>query len=94
MPTTTADVRSRLAEALFASTLQPSENPTPAEIHRAVRTSILRLSARGCAEVVAYEFGEHPVEAVRRMRWALDALRVIHPLHFGARDLRPRRWAG
>jgi hypothetical protein len=86
--TTKAEIRSVLAEALFASALQPSESPMPAQIRQAIRTSIIRYTALGCAKVVAQEYGEHPLEAMHRMRWVLAALNTAHPQHFRTCDLR------
>ncbi len=60
------------AEALFASPVQPSDNPDLHAIGVWVSTTIVKLEIRGCASVVATEFGEHPDTAAIRMRWALD----------------------
>jgi hypothetical protein len=63
---------STVADALFASSLQPSEHPTVVGIREAVALSLRRHGGRaGCAALVAAEFGEHPETAVVRMRWAL-----------------------
>ncbi|BCB77481.1 hypothetical protein GCM10022251_71470 [Phytohabitans flavus] len=60
------------AEALFVSDLQPSDQPTGAQVARAIHTSLsVRGGAAGCAAVMAAEYGEHPEAAARRMRWAL-----------------------
>ena len=60
------------AEALFASTLQPSEHPTAEQVTAAVRDSLRRHSGQpGCTSVCAAEYGEHPDTAPERMRWAL-----------------------
>jgi hypothetical protein len=60
------------AEALFASTLQPSQHPTGEQATAAVRDSLRRHGGRqGCASVCAAEYGEHPDTAPARMRWAL-----------------------
>jgi hypothetical protein len=32
--------------------------------------AVRKLGGRGCAELVAQEFGDHPDTAVARMRWA------------------------
>ena len=64
------------AEALFVSRLQCSDDPTPRELSDAVMTSLRRYGARGCAEQMAQEFGEHPVEAASRMSWVLEKLRL------------------
>ena len=58
------------AEALFASTLQPSDEPGPAQIRHQVTRVVRDLGVRGCAERVAQEFGDHPELAIVRMRWA------------------------
>jgi hypothetical protein len=57
-------------EALFASTLQPSDEPGAALVRQAVAGVVRTIGARGCAERVAQEFGDHPELAVARMRWA------------------------
>jgi hypothetical protein len=61
------DVRS---EALFASTLQPSLEPTTAQVRAEVASTVARLGARGCAARMAQEFGDAPEASVARMRWA------------------------
>jgi hypothetical protein len=67
------------AEALFASRLQSSQHPAPAEVRTAVATSLETLGEQGCAETVAGEFGDHPETAVARMTWALDTIRNTYP---------------
>lgn len=57
-------------EALFASALQPSDTPTADVIARAIGFARQRYGARGCAEAMAQEFGDHPDAAAERMRWA------------------------
>ena len=62
-----------MAEAVFASSLQPSDTPTAAEVRVAIRTSLRRHhGSRGCAAFCAAEYGDHPDTAVARMRWAID----------------------
>ncbi len=56
--------------ALFASHLQPSDSPNPDDVRLAVRDAIRRHGSRGCADLVAEEYGEHPDCAARRMAWA------------------------
>lgn len=68
----TDDVRT---EALFASDLQRSQEPSPESIRAAVDAAVDRLGAGGCAELVAQEFGEHPDCAIGRMQWARRAVR-------------------
>ena len=57
-------------EALFASTLEPSDAPTPDMIAQAVNSAIQRFGTRGCTGRMAQEFDDHPDLAARRMRWA------------------------
>ena len=58
------------ADALFASSLQRSDQPTPAQVHQAVAAALAAFGIRGCAARVAQAYGEHPETAVLRMRWA------------------------
>jgi hypothetical protein len=67
------------AEALFASTLQPSGSPSPHQIRHAVTTTLRRLGPRGCAGQVAGEFGDHPDTAVPRMSWVLATVKTVYP---------------
>ena len=62
--------REARSEAVFASTLQPSDTPTADMIASAIRRAVQRLGTRGCAEKMAQEFGDHPDGAAERMRWA------------------------
>jgi hypothetical protein len=63
-------MRDLVAEALFASTLQPSDAPAAETVRETVITMLTRLGSAGCAASVAQEFGDHPETAVRRMGWA------------------------
>ena len=63
-------------EALFVSDVQRSQQPSPETIREAVVATADRLGERGCAALVAQEFGEHPDSAVGRMRWARHAVRT------------------
>ena len=58
------------ADALFASPLQRSEAPSPAQVHQAIAAAVAAFGIRGCAARVAQAYGEHPETAVQRMRWA------------------------
>ena len=58
------------ADALFASALQISDQPSPVQVTQAVDAATRALGGVGCAALVAQEFGEHPETAVTRMRWA------------------------
>jgi hypothetical protein len=62
--------RTARANALFASALQRSDNPSTAQVRQAIAAAIRTLGARGCAAQVAHAYGEDPETAVMRMRWA------------------------
>jgi hypothetical protein len=58
------------ADALFASALQRSDEPSPARVDQAIAAAVRAFGARGCAARVAQAYGDHPETAVIRMRWA------------------------
>ena len=58
------------AEALFVSVLQRSDRPSPGQVRKAIAAVVRVHGRRGCADLVAQEFGDHPETAVERMRWA------------------------
>jgi len=61
------------AEALFLSSLQPSDDPTSDEVSVAIRASVVAHGGLGgCVSAFAREYGDHPDTATRRMRWSLD----------------------
>jgi hypothetical protein len=62
--------RDARCEALFASVLQPSDTPTAGMVAAAITSAVRRFGPRGCTELMAQEFGDHPDAAARRMRWA------------------------
>jgi hypothetical protein len=66
------------AEALFVSDVQSSECLDSRGIRGAVMRSVRRHGPRGCAALVAHEFGEHPEIAVSRMSWVLNAVRAAY----------------
>jgi hypothetical protein len=67
-------ISSARADALFASPLQRSDEPSPAEVHQAIAAAVAAFGSRGCAARVAQAYGEHPETAVLRMRWARAAV--------------------
>jgi len=73
---TALDLNDVRTEALFASHLQRSQDPTAELIRAAVTAVVDRLGETGCAALVAQEFGEHPDCALGRMRWARVAVRT------------------
>jgi hypothetical protein len=66
-------------EALFVSAVQPSDAVTPDQVRMAVTGAVRRHGTRGCAALVAFEFGEHPETAVARMRWAVETVAAAYP---------------
>ncbi|HEX3190304.1 MAG TPA: hypothetical protein VHS32_35475 [Streptosporangiaceae bacterium] len=58
------------ADALFASALQRSDEPSPGQVRRAITAAVAAYGGSGCAARVAQAFGEHPETAITRMRWA------------------------
>ena len=67
-------ISSARADALFASSLQRSDQPTPAQVHQAIAAAVAAFGIRGCAARVAQAYGESPETAVLRMRWARAAV--------------------
>jgi hypothetical protein len=61
------------ADALFASALQRSDEPSAAQVHQAIAAAVAAFGIKGCAARVAQAYGEHPETAVQRMRWARSA---------------------
>jgi hypothetical protein len=76
MPNTFEAVR---AEALFVSPVQISEAPAAEQVRQAVAVTLRQLGIRGCAALVAGEFGDHPETAVARMTWAIAMIRSVYP---------------
>jgi len=67
---------SDLAEVLFASPLQESDNPSPSRVRAAVEEALAECGGdcTPCAACVAQEAGDHPELYVRRMRLALSTV--------------------
>jgi hypothetical protein len=65
------------ADALFASALQISDEPSAVQVKRAIDAATSTLGDLGCVARVAQEFGEHPETAVARMRWARDEVACV-----------------
>ena len=62
------------ADALFASALQRSDEPSAKQVMQAVTAAIGAFGDLGCVARVAQAFGEYPETAVVRMRWARTAV--------------------
>ena len=69
------------ADALFASALQRSDEPSPAQIDQAIAAAVRAFGTRGCAARVAPAYGEHPETAGPRMRWARAAIAASGGAH-------------
>jgi hypothetical protein len=59
-------------EALFVSDLQRSDAPDATALAETVSAAVRRFGVRGCAGLMAQEFGEHPETAADRMRWVRE----------------------
>jgi hypothetical protein len=70
------DINAVRCEALFASALQRSDRPTPADVRLAITRTVRELGTGGCAARVAQEFGDHPEVALSRMLWARELVEV------------------
>ncbi|MFF5228671.1 hypothetical protein [Dactylosporangium sp. NPDC000521] len=68
-----------IAEAVFASDLQPSRPVTVAEAWAAVTAAVTRFGAQGCVDVLAREYGERPETAAPRMRFARELAATLTP---------------
>jgi len=62
-------VNEAVCEALFASSLQPSDDLTAESVAEAIGSTVRRLGSAGCTDFVAEQFGDHPQQASDRMRW-------------------------
>lgn len=80
------DVR---CEALFASGLQASGTLAPDAVTQAITHTLRRLGRRGCAGLMAQEFGDHPEVAGERMRWARRVVTGIAPASLSPRTPLP-----
>jgi hypothetical protein len=67
---TSSGPKAAWADALFASSLQCSDEPSAGQVRQAIAAAIYAYCGQGCTERVAEEFGGHPETAVMRMRWA------------------------
>jgi hypothetical protein len=63
-------------QALFASSLQPSDAPGADVVVQAISATVQQLGTDGCTGRMAQEFGDHPQAATERMRWARSLLNI------------------
>jgi hypothetical protein len=69
-----------LAQVLFASPVQPSERPSPAEVRTAIETQLgaCHGSVAACLAVVAQEAGDRPDCYAARMQWVRRSVAVAY----------------
>ncbi|GHH69736.1 hypothetical protein GCM10017673_20680 [Streptosporangium violaceochromogenes] len=79
MPTTMSV--SDLAQVLFTSALQASDDPSPDQVRTVIEDRLRACHAdiAECAACVAQEAGDHPDVYEARMRWALRAVHLVDP---------------
>lgn len=66
------------AEAVFVSTLQPSDHPSGNQVITAIGRSLQTYGGvSGCVAAFALEYGEHPEASAKRMHWALSLVAGI-----------------
>jgi hypothetical protein len=70
-----------LAEVLYISPIEPSDDPCAEVVRSAIVASLSRCccDVLGCAAQVAQEAGDHPETYQPRMRWALSAVTNAFP---------------
>jgi len=71
---TRLNIEDARCRALFASRLQQSDALTAETVAKAIRATVRQFGLRGCAGLMAQEFGDHPEAAAERMRWARQLL--------------------
>lgn len=69
---------SDLAQVLFASALQSSDNPSPAQIRTTIDHQLGDGDPSCWSAYVAQEAGDHPETYAIRMRWALNAVHTAY----------------
>jgi hypothetical protein len=94
---TQLNVNDGRCEALFASGLQRSDLPSAEAATEAISRTVRQFGVRGCAALMAQEFGDHPEAARDRMLWVRQVVGEVfaprHQLQGGARGQRSARWA-
>jgi hypothetical protein len=79
---TRLNLNEAMCDALFASTLQPSEAPTADAVLSAISDTVRRFGPAGCTSRVAQEFGDYPELAAERMRWIRGLARDLSSCMF------------
>lgn len=76
-PVTRRDMVNARYEALFVSGLQRSDALTADVVAEAIGRTLRRFGPRGCAGLMAQEFGDHPEAAGERMRWVRQVVTQV-----------------
>jgi hypothetical protein len=63
--------------ALFVSGLQRSDALSGDAVAQAATRAVRQFGVRGCAGLMAQEFGDHPEAAMDRMQWIRQLLRDL-----------------
>lgn len=71
-------VANAAAEALFASPVQPSQQPTAAEVRAAIQEFVRTHGVAAAKAALAQECGDHPDRAVVRMYWCQTAVAAAY----------------
>jgi hypothetical protein len=66
---TRLNVNNARCAALFVSGLQPSDAPAADMVTEVISRTVRQIGVRGCASLMAQEFGDHPETARDRMQW-------------------------
>ena len=77
---TSLTVNDARCAALFVSGLQRSGAPDGDVVAEAAIRSVRQFGVRGCAGLMAQEFGDHPEAAMDRMRWIRQLVRDLSAL--------------
>jgi hypothetical protein len=74
---TTLTVNDAQCAALFVSGLQRSDALSGDVVAEAAGRAVRQFGVRGCAGLMAQEFGDHPEVAMDRMRWIRQLVRDL-----------------
>jgi len=69
----------QLAQVLFTSVLQASDDPSPDQVRTAIDGRLRACDQSECTCCVAQEAGDHPEMYTVRMRWALTQVARAYP---------------
>ena len=72
--TAVLNVHAARVEALFVSTVQPSDKPSREQVTASIEAMVRVHGTRTCAAKAAAEFADHPELALPRWAWARDVV--------------------